>query len=317
MLLLPYFEDRLDSSSKVAFQELRKHTLVFLQEVVSYGSDIYDACERHVGTKSDWKAHYTMLSLARHNLDYLDSVSRLLDNSCVSSCPPLVRSILEATISFLYIIEERPAERALAYQLAHIKRRIGYYRQADPADPSHAKLAAKLAHDKYMPNILSKIPDAKRKQGAVLEAELINAAWFKPILDEWDRVKGTSGKDPHWYMLFSGSKKAGSLADLAERLHATSLYLFNYKEWSHVAHACGAIDNLTTSSGQHSPLHFPEHYATAMASAVIVFTTFLREFANFYDPNLAKSMEQHTMRVLIPKMNRLKEAIQLALANIA
>src|SRR4051794_38234453 len=118
--------------------------------------------------------------------------------------------MLEATLGIAHIVQDRHEERALAYQLARIKRRIKKFRMADTASNEGQKVAAELAGDFLTPDLLDKMPPDVGVWADELERRLTAEKHFDPIVAEWDRLKNPPGgkpksKDPEWYTLFSGA----------------------------------------------------------------------------------------------------------------
>jgi hypothetical protein len=209
MKLLPFFVDHFDDDSKANYRAICKRASEFLGELLKYSDEVFEFC-MSIASGRNRPADDTLRGMVRHNMAYLDSVSVLLGSGCVESCEPLLRSILEATLGIGHIVEEKPDERALAYQLARIKRKIKFLQRGDRSHQVGRQLEAELATDEFSPGIHAHLPTDLGARAAKIESDLNAEAKFAPILLEWDRVKRQ--KDPEWYTLFGAARDIRSLA---------------------------------------------------------------------------------------------------------
>jgi len=130
MKLLPFFEEHFDDGSKANYRTICKIASEFLSELLKYSDQVFEFC-MNIAAGRNRPADITLRGMVRHNLAYLDGVSVLLGNGCVETCEPLLRSILEATFGIGHIVADKHDERALAYQLARIKKKIKFLHRGD------------------------------------------------------------------------------------------------------------------------------------------------------------------------------------------
>lgn len=317
-MLLPYFEDRFSDGgkSKANYRKLCEAASGFLTELLKYGDEAFGHCSKHA-QKHTRRVDHTLLALSRHLVAYLDAVNTLLRNGCVDGCDPLLRSMLEAAFGIAYIVEDRHEERALAYQLNRIKRKIKELRRADRTHPDGQQLEAELSSDTFVPGILSKLPEGLSKRADEIERRLNADSDFAPILAEWNLLKHPPGKkrqpDPEWFTLFGGAKPSRDIRSLAKHLKWLSLYEFLYRDWSNSVHAGDAIDRYSTTDDCIRPLHYPSGYSKTLSLVFAIFINGLEKLAGFYNAEMGQQVRNHAVRVLTPKLTHIADEIQKAL----
>jgi hypothetical protein len=209
---------------------------------------VTDACElAQKRTYPEKKYHHaTIMLLMRHVVEAVDGVSVLVAKGSAENCGPLLRSGFEALTGILYILKADTERRALAYQVAHIHRKIKLYRKFIPGDDLGRNLRAELKDDPLV-SIFDQpgIDWQKRIDGL---RHTFSKPEYAPIQAEWERLKKArkGSKDPHWYALFGGP---GDLRGLALQVGKGSAYEILYRHWSDFAHAGGAFDNISKGNG--------------------------------------------------------------------
>jgi Family of unknown function (DUF5677) len=317
MKLLPYFEDRFNDNgkSKANHRGNCGFAAQFVTELLKFGDEAFGFCFQH-SKKQPRSADHALLALARHTLAHLDSVGVLLANGCVDGCDSLLRSILEASLGITFIVEDKHEERALAYELARIKRKIKEFRRVDRNHPDGKALEAELSADAFVPGILSKLPDGLSKQADKIEAWLNAQHRFIPILAEWNRLKNSPDKkkqpDPEWFALFGGAR---DIRGLAKRLNRLGWYEFLYRDWSNSSHAADAIAKYSTADDCISPLRYPAGYVKVLNMAFVMFLNALELLTSFYDTALAEQFRKHTAGVMAPQLARLTKGLEKELQD--
>jgi hypothetical protein len=305
--LLPIFEERLDDGGQLRanYRHLCQTASRFLTKLLNFGDEVFDLCSNRVAA-SERAVDRIPLALARHNAAQLDSLSVLLGSGTVDGCPSLLRSILDATFGIAHIAQDRHEERALAYQLARMKRHIKHLRRGDRTHPDGQQLEADLATDVFVPGVLSKLPSGLAEKAAECERQIQARPEFVPILAEWERLKRPEGrrtqKDPEWYTLFGGAK---DIRALAKQLNWQSLYDFFYRDWSNAAHAGNVLENYTTADNRLRPLRYPAGYTKAFSFAFALYINALEKLAGFYNATMAQQVRDHVVRALNPEHERI------------
>src|SRR2546426_959083 len=93
-----------------------------LDSTITFGSHAFVFCDKGTSQLSGHH-HASMLLLYRHVLEMIDGVSVLVRQAAIDPCQPLLRSALEASMGIEYMLEKDTEQRALAYQVAHIRKR--------------------------------------------------------------------------------------------------------------------------------------------------------------------------------------------------
>ncbi len=161
--------------------------------------------------------HATVWVLARHVLSSLDGVAVLVGKGCAENCGPLLRSALEGQMSLLYILQKDSEQRGLAYQLAHVHRKIKFLRTCDPQEQQGKAIRSELANDPFA-DVLSRIPVDPQKEIARLQ-EIFVQREYVPIEAEWQKTKKKKkGNEPDWFALFGGPSNVRALAKVVGQL---------------------------------------------------------------------------------------------------
>ncbi|QEL17796.1 DUF5677 domain-containing protein [Limnoglobus roseus] len=302
----PFFEDYCeDNESLVKYRDLLAIGSEFLEEIVRFGNEVIHVCIKKAQGDTR-RVHFTLLGLARHQLAYMDSANILLGKGCVEACLPLLRSMLESHLGIAHIVQDKHEDRALAYELVRIKRRLKELRMADKTHTDGKQLEAELASDALVAGILDKMPKDLSARAAVVEAKLADPK-FAPILAEWERLKRPAGKskqkDPEWFSLFGGGN---SIRDLAKNLGSISLYAFIYKELSNSTHAATALDSFTEVGGditQIRQLRHPGGYHKLFRGVFMIFLISFDKLLEFYDKQQQGTFRHHMTASVVPRFH--------------
>lgn len=302
----PFFEEYCeDDKCLLAYRDLLAKGSKFLEEVVRFGNEVIQLCIKKAQGDTR-RVHFTLLGLARHQLAYMDSVNVLLGRGCVEASSPLLRSMLESQLGIAHIVQDRHQERALAYELARIKRRHKALRMADKTHTEGKQLEAELASDLLFSKILDKMPKDLSARAVVVEAKLADPI-FIPILAEWERLKHPPGKpkqkDPEWFSLFGGGN---TIRDLAKNLGLISQYTFIYKELSNAIHAATALECFEEVGGdlaQIRPLRHPGGYHKPFRGVFMMFLITFNKLLEFYDKRQQVTFRHHITVSVEPRFN--------------
>ena len=297
----PFFEDE----SLVKYHDLLAMGYEFLEKVVRFGNEVIHVCIKKAQGDTR-RVHFTLLGLARHQLAYMDSVNVLLGKGCVEACLPLLRSMLESHLGVAHIVQGMHEERALAYELVQIKRRLKALRMVDKTHTDSKQLEAELASDVLFAGILDKMPKDLSVRAAVVEAKLDNPI-FVPILAEWDRLKRPAGKrkqkDPEWFRLFGGGN---NIRELAKNLGSISLYDLMYKELSNSTHAAAALDGFAEVGGdinQIRSLRHPGGYHKPFRGVFMIFLISFDKLLEFYDKQQQEAFRHYMTESVVPEFH--------------
>jgi hypothetical protein len=235
----------------------------FVSDCVRYLIDAYKVAETN-SAKDPCYSHATVLMLTRHIIESIDGVSVLSGRGCAENCGPLLRSAFEGQLGLLYILESDSKRRALAYQVAHVHRKIKAYRKCDPNDPLGKQFRAELKDDP-MADIFDRIPVNLHARISNLE-NMLKRPEFSPIELEWQTL--AKRKTPEWFALFGGP---ATVRALAIRLKLGSAYEGLYRGWSDVVHAGSGLNHVGPSEKPGTivirPIRHPDGLETACSLA--------------------------------------------------
>jgi|GEM_PF-2845720 len=213
----------------------------------------------------------------RHVAEELDAISVLAMEGCAEPCKAHLRSAFEAELGILYILEEKSEERALAFHVAEIHKRIRATLRFDPSTEQGKQVRKDVAHDKIGSNILASPPQIDFKAEVLrLEARL-RTPTYDAVDQEWQRTaQRLKKKRPSWYSLFDGPL---TIRDLAYHVQKGFWYEFLYGDLSETVHAASAFRHVARMSGDNSgeanavrPLRHPDGLRTVCNLASVIAT---------------------------------------------
>ena len=276
-----FFSDLLKNEQEKGRFEKTCHDLAtFVSDCVKPLINAFD-----VGLKNAEKANYqlTVYLLARHAIECLDAVSVLVSKGCSNPCQPLLRSALEAKLSVLYILKNDTKRRALAYQVGHYHRRLSLYRKMDPSTQAGQEFAKFLDGDSLAASIIGDVGNQDFKGMAANVEWFLSQAEFKPIEDEWVKLKKAKKSEPEWYSLFGGPS---NMRALAKEVGQPGMYEFLYRYWSNEIHSGSAFNATGTLNGQQMmrPIRHPEELQQAVNLAANLSLLLARRLLEVYAP---------------------------------
>jgi hypothetical protein len=240
-----HFLDQLKDRGQIQeYEAVLAQLARFVEDCARLVTDAYELAQKRTYTEKKYH-HATILLLMRHVVEAVDGVSVLVAKGSAENCGPLLRSGFEALASILYILKADTERRALAYQVAHIHKKIKLYRKFIPTDNLGRNIRADLIDDPLV-SIFDQPGIDWQKMIENLE-NTFSKPEYAPIQAEWERLKEArrGSQDPHWYALFGGPS---DLRKLALQVGKGSSYEILYRHWSDFAHASGAFNNISKGS---------------------------------------------------------------------
>lgn len=263
-----YFKDLLcDPSQLPAYEKRCEELSTFVMDCVRLLGDGFDATRGAVAASTCY-SHSTVLMLARHIMASIDGVAVVVAQGCSENSGPLLRSAFEAHLGLRHVLSSKDGRRrALAYQVAHIHRRIATYRRLDATNEAGIALRKELAGNELVDLLDHPAADLQHRI-ATLEKCFSDPA-FVPIEAAWQEARrprkhSNRRNTPEWFSLFGGPSDLRRLA-IQHKLGA--IYEVLYRQWSESVHATGGMDNIGPSEdeGMNSvrPLRHPSGLETA------------------------------------------------------
>jgi len=221
-----------------------------------------------------------MIALVRHVVECLDGVSVLVARGSVLPCYPLLRSIFDASLGVMYIMQDDSVNRAAAYFVFQIRQEMAFMERCDPTTNSGVEIRRELKSDIAGPTALDGLSTQEaQKHLATLQADLDDA-----ILKNADQAWITKNKkNAEWYSLFGGPEH---LRDLSKALFYLSGYELHYRPWCRQVHATDTLKNLSEDfdSIRFRPIRCPSGIHDVLRSAGVFAITLAGRLYGKYDP---------------------------------
>ena len=300
-----YFRDLVTDPSQFPLYEKQCEFLSdFVADCVCFLVDGFEAAQ-NATSGSPCYSHSTVLMLARHVIVALDGVSVLARQGCAENCSPLLRSAFEADLGLSHILAKDTSRRALAYQIAHIHRRIKSYRRLDATDELGIALRRELATDPFRGLLDWSTTDINARVANLRKC--FTEPVFLPIEKAWQEAKKTrkgepKKKDPDWFSLFGGP---ASLRDLAIHHQMGSFYEVLYRGWSESVHGTSGMDSIGASEeeGMNAvrPIRHPSGLEAACGFAAQFAITATQKLVMTYAVEQARAFEKMYRTRLAPR----------------
>lgn len=204
--------------------------ILFLNDACKKAGEAYTA--GHVGVLA-------VIALARHAVESLDGVCLLIEHGSVLPCYPLLRSVFDASLGVMYILQADSDKRGSAYFVTQIRQEIAFFERCDPTTNGGREIRRELQDDIAGQDALDGMAlQDVQKHLADLQAEL-NDPLFSAAAQAW---LVTNKKNPEWYSLFGGP---GNLRDLAKSLRFLSGFEIHYRPWCRQVHATDTVQCLS------------------------------------------------------------------------
>lgn len=283
-----------------ALVELLIEISTALDQCVDYGTEVIEAIIEK--PRNDYVDSSIGL-LLRDYLELLDGVSQLIRSGSAEAAIPICRSMFEYFLSILYIIDRHEADRAISYQVSHIKNRLKSYNKVSPG---HREQFNRMLKNNGYDFI---IPEIDYSEEINRLTDLLNREPYKRINEEW-RLTEKKVRKASWYSLFNGPK---TIRELAVRLNKEVEYEILYRVWSLKTHANSAIQSALKDGIK--IIRHPENVQTvstwAFTWTLFLFETILnkyhkrkrKDYAYFYLHNIKKTYNKVTMFRDLIKIN--------------
>lgn len=161
-------------------QDLLNSSSNILEEILLYGLYIIDIIiteNKHIKSIST----KVLILMLRDMLESLDSICILIKKGCMTGAIPSLRTVFELYLSILFIIKDNTEDRAIAYDVCHIHRKLqaGEFIKANNGE--NVDDTIKLLKDKLA------MPE------------------YSKVSHKWEKYKKEKGYPPNWYNITSES----------------------------------------------------------------------------------------------------------------
>jgi hypothetical protein len=150
--------------------------IVFLHDACKKAGDAYSA---------ENVAVLAVVALGRHAVESLDGVCLLVGHGSVLPCYPLLRSVFDASLGVMYILQADSSQRGSAYFVTQIRQEIAFFERCDPTTNGGREIRRELQDDIAGQDALDGMAlQDVQKHLADLQAEL-NDPLFSAAAQAW------------------------------------------------------------------------------------------------------------------------------------
>lgn len=235
--------------SRTGADRLVKIASPLLQEVINYGTHVFDQCQRRAAGEADEDLPLVLSYL--HVLEMADGIDVLLSQSAVHPAKAVLRSMFEAKLSMQYLAEADSKKRSFAWLVAHTHARLRLYESVSTGTTIGAEMREALMADEA-PMRLDALPQDEVSAAIENLTRLLEQPNYREAEEEYQLCRRKRRRDPNWYSLYSGP---GDLRALAKHLRQVGYYDFLYRPWSAVTHAQD-MTRWITRTGQGAPAFY-------------------------------------------------------------
>lgn len=283
-----------------------------LDRMVDFGTHVFLWCGPEAGQNP---AYAPPLMLLYHAIEMADATSILLRRGSLDPCGPLLRSLIEATISAFYILQADTERRGLAYRYGNFVAKATALERLDPSTAKGKEVIRRISTDKTMGGTPPPI-DASQvaAEMANVKAKMANAL-FAEVSKEWNRLEIERRRPQPWHALFDGP---GNVAELAEDVGCAGWYDVFYRQFSDEVHSTSAMESLRKDSKASKalirPLRYPEHATNCLGLCgtllIRLYDEMLKRFSlshkpvfdDWYKTTMSKDfMELIDVKIVAPK----------------
>jgi hypothetical protein len=198
-----------------------------IDEIINFGTHLilWD-----INKKRDGKDYFIPSLMLRNIVELGDGISILIRKSSIDPAAIVLRSLFEATLGLLYLLEEDEKRRAHCYMVSIKKKELKLYEKFLSQQQPYKQLSSELKLD---PNSLRSRIDNIQK--------LFKKPLFKEASEEYDSIHQKERRAPNWYYLYGGPR---DIQRLAKRLDKSMEYEFIYRKLSEHVHSNGEMKAL-------------------------------------------------------------------------
>jgi len=207
-----------------------------IDEIVNYGTYILKI---DYELKRDGKDNFVPTAFLRNCLELADGISILVKSSSIDPSKILLRTLLENSLSLIFMIRENEKTRAHCYLVWKAHNEIKLCKKfidEEQISKDFVKQLKKENQDFELDNIrdikgILKTIEAKNT--------LLKLPFYKEVDEEYQKSK-KKGKNyiRNWYSLYDGPL---NFELLSKELNSTLHYHFNYKKYSENVHAVNVL----------------------------------------------------------------------------
>lgn len=267
-----------------------------LDRLVNYGTHMLPLVDQPTATGVRY--HLTISTLLLHGIEMVDGISILVRRGAIGPAIPVARSLMEGTLSLEYVLQADAERRAIAYQVQHMHAQIDFCRKLDPTTEAGKQFLAVLKKDRTLGGATFGAMDSTTPVEKVLA--ILGTEEFRPVEEEWKRVRGERGGKVWWYSLFNGPR---NIEGLAAALNKHAWYEVLYRRYSEDVHATDALSSLHRKIAgglAYRPLRYPTEAPQVVSIITAMATNMYRDVLRHYCSGKIRAFEEWYAREVRP-----------------
>lgn len=223
--------------------DVRRVAGASLQAVVDEGIAVFERCSV---TARGADEQIGILFPYLNTIELLDGVDIALAGASVVAAQIGLRAVFEGLLAVEYVLQDNTQQRAAAYVVAEIHKRIAAVDRYDATTQRGKQFAATIAKDMHGAEIQIPVSaDSEEKRSGY--RELLAAPHLITAADEYERTRKAMRKVPPFYSLWSGPR---DLEQLANAVRRAGQYDVMYRQWSSIAHGTDLSRQLRSADGE-------------------------------------------------------------------
>ena len=221
---------------EIAAEAARAHSRpasALLREIVNKGTWVIVLCANEGSGEED--VDLAALGFYRTVIEMADGIDVSVRESAVTPAVPQLRTLFEAAMQLLYVLEDRSKyrERALAWFTAESIARLKHYERYDKSTPAGKAFLDEKAADADGFRVGELDPALVARAIANMQS-LLAKPHVLPFKQRYDALRAAKKRLRLWCQLCDGPSSRG---DLARHLKLHLAYSELYSHWSRISHA--------------------------------------------------------------------------------
>lgn len=238
---IPKSENFIPSNNEPYLQNILNQYSDFFEKLVNLGSNLI---EWDVEKKRKGRDNHIPTLFLRNLIELCDSLSILVRKSSIDPSKIIIRSLLENSISLIYMIKNNETQNTLSYIVWKTNQEISYYKQFLTNEDNHRNLKKNLIQEGNE-KILNEVSNSKIiKEIISNKIALLKTKKLKLIQKEYYRTKGKKKTVKYWYNLFDGPSNFFELCKYSNKLF---VYEFFYRNYSENVHTIDLLKGFATT----------------------------------------------------------------------
>lgn len=276
-----------------------------IDETVNFGTHVFKWCDES-NTRGDETAPL-FLSL-RHILGLSDAVAINIRASAADPCKLLLRGSLESYLGIAYILEANTDQRGMAFMFWYVNQKLKLYKKLDFTTDQGKEFRKTLSTDKLFESMKLDYPKDKLDDAIDNLNSLLKKPGYVEAAAEYQRLRKSGKKNPHWYSFYNGPE---NVEKLATHLHSPLIYHILYRQWSEATHGTdiiqGVIHEGPSGTTEIVQLRLPKDAQILTFFAITIFIELYQRLIKHFVPSRLVDFKKWYTHELLPRYQPLSK----------